>query len=104
MSDYANQLKRFRFWNRAAIRAFLCVPAIFVICSVIASATALPTDIAIGAMCALFLVFIFIAVAYIQIRAFRCPRCGRRFAVAAFGVNTRGRQCAHCGLEAYSKP
>jgi DNA-directed RNA polymerase subunit RPC12/RpoP len=44
-----------------------------------------------------------IGLAYFQIRAFRCPRCTKPFAVKhPLGSNTRGRKCVHCGLKLYS--
>lgn len=40
-----------------------------------------------------------------QIRAFPCPRCAKPFTVLfAFGPNTFGRKCVHCGLKLNDEP
>lgn len=40
----------------------------------------------------------------IQVRTFLCPRCEKPFTVSfAFGPNTLGRECVHCGLKANEK-
>jgi hypothetical protein len=100
MNDYSLQLARLRFWNRAAIAALLLsLPATFLV-GVLINGTPLVRIVAPGTFAAFALV---LAVAYVRIRTFPCPRCGKYFTVKhVLGTNSLGRRCVHCGLEAYS--
>ena len=100
MSDYTNQLARFRFWNRTAITGFLsALPAAYLV-GLITRGTVLVTYLpaTVFALC-----FLLVVVGYVRIRLFHCPRCSNRFTVKhAFATNSTGRNCVHCGLSAYS--
>jgi hypothetical protein len=48
---------------------------------------------------------VFFAITISQIRTFPCPRCNKPFTVLfAFGPNTLGRKCVHCGLKLNEHP
>jgi hypothetical protein len=100
MTDYSIQLGVLRHWNRVAIAALLlALPTAYLV--------ALATEGTFWADILPVVAFIcFVAafgLAYIRIRQFRCPRCGKHFNVThAFAANNNGRACVHCSLPAYA--
>ena len=100
MSDSRDRLNPIRFWNRAALLALILAVPVAGLVALWTNGTALAPGlpIAVFAVCSTIVV-----VGYLRIRTFRCPRCGHYFTIQhRFGMNSRGRKCAHCGLDAYA--
>jgi hypothetical protein len=101
MNGYDVQLGRLRFWNRVGIGAVISIMPATILAGVCTRGTVIA--IALPSITSISL-FVILAVSYVRIRLFRCPRCGDRFTVKrTFSTNTRGRVCVHCGLDAYAK-
>ncbi|HTX75996.1 MAG TPA: hypothetical protein VMD29_07315 [Terracidiphilus sp.] len=43
-------------------------------------------------------------IAWFQLNYFRCPRCGRLFAIASwYNLSIFARKCVHCGLRKFGE-
>jgi predicted RNA-binding Zn-ribbon protein involved in translation (DUF1610 family) len=99
MSDFRDQLEPLRFWNRAAMLAFVGALPLAGALGFLTSGTVFAAVLSLAVLGVCLVIGVF---GYIRIRVFRCPRCGNSFTIRhRLDTNSRGRKCVHCGLDAY---
>jgi predicted RNA-binding Zn-ribbon protein involved in translation (DUF1610 family) len=97
MEHQAAALRRFRRTNRIGIAAIILFLPAGIIAALVTRGTSMTPWIPLLVCAACGITFL---IAAFRIRAFRCPRCGKRFTVAyPQAPNSTGRRCVHCGLE-----
>ena len=100
MNQHRDEWQQFRFWNRVGIGAVATVVPLLFIVAYIGHHFPVLVPLLIAAPIASFIAYF---VAYFQLRSFKCPRCGQTYLVrSAFGANSLGRKCVHCGLRLYT--
>jgi hypothetical protein len=100
MADYRLAWRRCRIWRNLAILAWLgFFPVVWLAASVARRVHASSLPIVIGIAW-----FVFIMSTNAEFAWFRCPRCGKTFAVKWFFnlPPVLVRRCVHCGLPKYS--